>query len=130
RLQLPTAKIEDLSVKRRITLYQKTGRAPEANADKTGYWEMYLKAGDRRTRLHNFFPAFQIVSVGGEAKTIASRQHLGRNDDAGPAVLITRKSDKETLRALQRRYHPLLVIFDADAVAVPNSRLETPIIFY
>ena len=130
RLHLPTAKIEDLSVKRRVTLYEKTGRAPEATTDKAGYWESYLKPGDERTRLHNFFPACQILRAGANPKNIASREHLGRDDDAGPAVLITRKSDKETLRALQRRYRPLLAIFDADAVAVPGSGLETPTIFY
>lgn len=130
RLNLPTAKIESLSKTRRITLYQKTGRAPEATANKAGYWELYLKPGDDRTRLHNFFPAYQIVSVGREAKLITGRQYLGRDDDAGPAVLITRKTDKETLRAVQKRYHPLLAIFDADAVAVPSSGLEAPIVFY
>ena len=45
-------------------------------------------------------------------------------------MLITRKSDKDTLRALQRRYRPLLAIFDAHAVVVPNSGVGTPTIFY
>jgi hypothetical protein len=130
RLHLPSAKIEGLSRTRRVTLYQKTGRAPEASSDKTGYWEMYLKPGDDRTKLHNFFPACQLVTVGREPKPISRRQHLGRDDDAGPAVLILRKTDKETLRVVQKRYSPLLVIFDANAVAIPNSRFEAPSIFY
>jgi hypothetical protein len=130
QLHLPTSRIEDLSRKRRVTLYEKTRRAPEASTDKAGYWELYIKPGDDRTRLHNFFPACQIVSIERGAKPVSSRQHLGRDDDAGPAVLITRKTDKETLRAVQKRYKPLLAIFDADAVVVSTSGLETPAIFY
>lgn len=45
-------------------------------------------------------------------------------------MLITRKSDKETLRALQKRYRPLLVIFDAHAVLVPDSSFGAPTILY
>jgi len=127
RLHLPTAKIETLSVRRRVTLHEKTGHAP---VDKSGYWENYLDFDDDRTRLHNFFPACQVLSRSGDPKVIASRQHLGRDDEAGPAVLITRKSDKETIRALQKQYCPLLTIFDADAVAVSDSGFGAPTIFY
>jgi hypothetical protein len=130
RLHLPVEKIKALSVRRRVTLFEKTGRAPQATTDKAGYWESYLRPGDDRTRLHNFFPACQVISAGGNPKVLAGRQHLGRGDEADPAVLITRKSDKDTLRALRERYHPLLAIFDAHTVAVPNSGFGTPTIFY
>lgn len=130
RLHLPIAKIEDLSVKRRVTLYEKTGRAPEITENKAAYWESFLGSKDDRTRLHNFFPACRVISAEGKPKPVASRQHLGRDDEAGPAVLIIRKSDKETLHALHRRYQPLLAIFDAHAVAVPDSRFGAPTIFY
>jgi len=127
RLHLLAEKIKALSVGRRVTMHKKTGHAP---IDKSGYWENYIDSGDGRTKLHNFFPAYQILSGTGNPKVLASREYLGRDDDAGPAVLVTRKTDKETLRAVQKRYHPLLVIFDADAVVVPSSSYETPTIFY
>ncbi|MGH9426772.1 MAG: hypothetical protein ACRD2L_10795, partial [Terriglobia bacterium] len=130
RLHLPAEKVKALSVRRRVTLFEKTGRAPEATTDKAGYWESFLKPSDDRTRLHNFFPACQVLSAGGNPKVLAGRQYLGRGDEAGPAVLITRKSDRDTLRALQKRYRPLLAIFDAHAVVVPNSGVGTPTIFY
>ncbi len=121
RLHLPVEKIKALSVRRRITLFEKTCRAPEATTDKGGYWESFLRQGDEQTRLHNFFPICQVLSGNGNPKVFASRQHLGRSDDAGPAVLVTRKSDKDTLRTLRKRYRPLLAIFDAHTITVPSS---------
>lgn len=126
-LHLPVEKIEEISRKRRVTLYQKTGHAP---TDKSAYWENSIETDDPRTRLHNFFPACQILSGDSNPKVLTGRQHLGRGDEADPAVLITRKSDKDTLRTLQNRYRPLLVIFDTHALAVPNSGVGTPTIFY
>lgn len=61
---------------------------------------------------------------------IASRQYLGHDDNAGPAVLITRKSDRETLLVFQKRFQPLLAIFDAHALASLGPSSGTPTIFY
>ncbi|MGQ4809361.1 hypothetical protein NKDENANG_02777 [Candidatus Entotheonellaceae bacterium PAL068K] len=130
QLHLPIEKIKALSTRRRITLFEKTGRGPLANADKASYWDVYLKPGDNRTRLHNFFPACQILMASGSPKVLDGRQNLGRGDKAGPAVLITRKSDRDILRILRERYCPFLTIFDAHAVGVPHSGTVTPTIVY
>lgn len=47
RLHLPVEKVKALSVRRRVTLFEKTRRAPEVTTDKAGYWESYLKPGCR-----------------------------------------------------------------------------------
>lgn len=132
RLHVPAEKVKALCVRRRVTLFEKTGRVPDASTDKSGYWESYLKPGDTRTALHNFFPAYQIFSAGGNPRVLAGRQYLGRGDEAGPAVLITPKADQENLRGLCGRYHPLLVVVDANAaVVLPRDGSDgTPTLVY
>ncbi len=44
--------------------------------------------------------------------------------------MITRRVDKDKLRALQDKYKPLLAVFDAHGVAVTRDDLETPSLFY
>ncbi len=130
RLHLPLEKIKALSVRRRVTLFEKTGRAPDASSDKAGYWESYLEPGDDRTALHNFFPACQVLGTTGNPRVLASRQHLGRSDQGLPAVLITRRSDRESLRSFQDRYHPFLALFDTHATAAQGPISGVPAIFY
>jgi len=130
QLHLPLEKVRAISMRRRVLLFQKSGSPGSPSTDKAGYWDLFLRSGDERTRLHNFFPAYQILSATGTPRPVASRQHLGHRDEAGPAVLITRKSDKDTLRLLHERYRPLLAIFDAHGVAVSDPDSGTPAIFY
>lgn len=130
QLHLPVEQIGKLSSRRRVALCESTGRAPDANTDKAGYWEFYLKPGDYRTRLHNFFPAYNIFKTDGEPHLISGRDFLGRGDDAAPALLITRRSDENTLHALIERYSPFLVIFDAHGHVAPVPVPGTPTINY
>jgi hypothetical protein len=60
RLRLPGARIRDVSSRRRVTLYEKTGHAP---IDKSGYWDNYVGPDDDRTRCHfqNYPPIFNIM---------------------------------------------------------------------
>lgn len=129
-LHMPSDEIRKLSSRRRVTLYEKTGRPPKMESDKSGYWEEYLDQGDTRTRLHNFFPAFQLLRAGSQPKIIASREHLGRGDGLGPAVLIVRRSDRENLRELQERYTPLLAIVDSQNGAIRPGGLEFPFLVF
>ena len=125
-LHIPGAEIRTLSSRRRVTLYQKTGHAPKIDLDKSGYWEEYLDQDDSRTRFHNFFPAFQLLRAGSQPKLIASREHLGRGDELGPAILIIRRSDRESLQEIQQRYKPHLALIDSQNGGIRPGGLEFP----
>lgn len=130
RLNLPPERIKQVSNRRRVTLYLRTGEVPNASRDKSGYWDVYIQPDERRIRLHNLFPACYILGVDREPRLIASRQHLGHGDDAGPALLITRRSDRDTVHKLISRYTPLLVLVHAPEVTVPSMSADAPTVIY
>lgn len=118
RLRLPIAQIEPLCKRRRIKLYEKTGRA---GTDAASYWENLVHAADPRNRFHNFFPAYAILRSGAEPKPISNREFLGRADDAGPAVLISRYTDRDTVTMLITRHRPFLVLVHSENSAAASG---------
>jgi hypothetical protein len=118
RLQLPIAQIEPLCRRRRIKLYEKTGHT---GTDAASYWENLVREGDPRNRFHNFFPAYAILRSGAEPRPISDREFLGRADDAGPAVLISRCTDREHVTKLIARYCPFLILVHAENPAIASS---------
>jgi hypothetical protein len=118
RLRLPIEQIEALCKRRRIKLYKKTGRA---GTDAASYWENLVREKDPRNRFHNFFPAYAILRSGGEPKPISDREFLGRADDAGPAVLISRYTDRETVTKLITRHRPFLVLIHSQNSATASG---------
>lgn len=125
RLHVPIDRIKKLFMRRRVSLYQQ-GNSPSEEP----FLDLRLGHDDTRTRLHNFFPAFQILGPSGSPRILAGREYLGRSDEGGPGVLITRKSDNKVLKALCERYNPFMAIFDAHGVAVQGNNLEMPSLFY
>jgi hypothetical protein len=83
QLYLPIEKVGALSRLRRTTLFEKTGRVPEGTIEKAAYWDVYIEPDDNNIRLHNLFPAYQILSTSGYPRILTGRQHLGRGDSAG-----------------------------------------------
>ena len=110
-LRLPVAQIEPLCRKRRVRLYEKTG---QAGTDAASYWENLVRQGDTRNRFHNFFPAYTVFRAGAEPKPISDREFLGRADDAGPAVLISRCTDREGVNRLINKHRPFLVLIHSE----------------
>jgi hypothetical protein len=130
RLNLPPERIKQVSNRRRVTLYLRTGEVPNVSRDKSGYWDVYIQADESRIRLHNFFPACYILGADREPRLIASRQHLGQGDYARPALLITRRADRDTIHELISRYTPLLVFVHTPGVAVPSTSGDAPTVIY
>ena len=133
-------------------LFQKLGLVKNFS-ERCEFWSYHVKSDETRTRLHNFFPAYQVLEPDGPLHLIASREHLGRGDTAGPSLLITRASRKvafrgsnktpesacfsrvfevllEPLKVLQERFRPFLIIFDAHGLAVTKTGDETPSLIY
>ena len=125
QLRLPIAQIEPLCIRRRVKLYEKTGRA---GTDAASYWENLVRERDSRNRFHNFFPAYAILRSGAEPKPISDRELLGRADDAGPAVLISRCMDREVVIKLITKHRPfLLLIRSENSAAALGTGLPTVI---
>jgi len=118
RLRLPIAQIERLCKRRRIKLYEKTGRA---GTDAASYWENLVRERDPRNRFHNFFPAYAVLRSGAQPKPISDREFLGRADDAGPAVVISRYTDRESVTKLISRHRPFLVLVHSENSATASG---------
>lgn len=129
RLHIPAAKIRELS-KRRITALKEQNEYRDKNKDKCEFWWLYIKEDDERTRLHNFFPAHFILRQDSPTHLIASREHVGRDDDSGPALLIVRATKRTNLAELRSLFRPFLVIVDAHGLAVPAGEAEIPSVIY
>ena len=131
RLSIPAESIRGLSRRRNMLHYQKCNIVPNLTTDpKSEFWNRHIKPDETRTRLHNFFPAHFLPQQDGPIHQIASREHVGRGDDAGPALLIVRSTKSTNLAELRDRYHPFLVILDAHGLAVPDGETETPSLVY
>ena len=129
KLHMPAASIREVSNQRQKHLYKKLGLATNA-AVRCEQWNLHIKPDETRTRLHNFFPACYVMNADAPATPIASRENIGRGDDSGPAVLITRNLTKNGLAELQRRFRPFLVLFDAHGGVIPASGDGTPAVVY
>ena len=129
RLHIPADKMCELS-KRRITALKHQNEYRDKNKHKCEFWWLYIKEDEKRTRLHNFFPANFVLQQDGPTHLIASREHVGRGDDAGPALLIVRATQRTNLAELRDRFRPFLVILDAHGLAVPDREAETPSVVY
>ena len=131
RLNIPAENIRGLSRRRNMLRYQKCNIVPNLTTDpKSEFWDRQIKPDETRTRLHNFFPAHFLPQQNGPVHQIASREHLGRGDDAGPALLVVRATKSTDLAELRDRFHPFLVILDAHGLAVPDGEKETPSLVY
>jgi len=131
RLNIPAESIRGLSRRRNMLRYQKCNIVPNLTTDpKSEFWNRHIKPDETRARLHNFFPAHFLPQQNGPIHQIASREHLGRGDDAGPALLIVRATKSTNLAELRDRFHPFLVILDAHGLAVPDGETETPSLVY
>ncbi len=127
RLNIPAESIRGLSRRRNMARYQKCNIVPNLTSDpKSEFWDRHIKPDETRIRLHNFFPAHFLPQQNGPIHQIASREHLGRGDDAGPALLIVRATKSTNLAELRDRFRPFLVILDAHGLAVPHGETETP----
>lgn len=125
QLRLPIDQIELLCRRRRVRLYEKTGRA---GTDAASYWENRVRERDPRNRFHNFFPAYVVIRSGAEPKPISDREFLGRADAAGPAVLISRCIDREAVTNIITKYRPFfLLIHSENSSAALGSGLPTVI---
>lgn len=130
QLHIPAESVRGLSRRRNLARYQRCNIIPNLTTDpRSEFWNQYVKADETRTRLHNFFPAHHLLKNDGPIHLIASREHLGRGDTAGPALVIVRASKQTNLASLQDRFRPFLVILDAHGVTVPDGD-ETPSVVY
>lgn len=128
RLHVPAESMRQLS-KRRIAALAKNNQYRNKK-DKSEFWWLYITPDETRTRLHNFFPADYILRHEGPTHPIASREHVGRGDTSGPAVLICRATQNNALPGLRELFSPFLVIVDAHGITVPDSGSETPQVVY
>jgi hypothetical protein len=129
RLHIPAAKIRELSKRRITALHQKRDIVKNVG-DKCEFWWLHIKEDEKRTRLHNFFPAHFVLRQDGPTHLIASREHIGRGDESGPALLIVRATNRTNLAELRDQFRPFLVILDAHGLAVPDGEAETPAVVY
>jgi hypothetical protein len=125
QFHLPMNQLPELFRRHRVLVATRGGRIIGASS----YLDRRLNHDDQRTRLHNFFPAAQISGAEATPRMIADREFVGRGDEDAPAVLITRKSDTATLRAIERRFEPILLAVDSAprAIAIPNLAIPTVI---
>ena len=128
-LHISNEGLRRLCKQRRIALWQKLQQATNPR-DKREYWDWALGDDEERTKLHNFFPAKQLLRLDGNLRPIASRDHLGRGDSVGSAVVIVKSSHETSVVKLEERFRPFLVLVDADGLAVPASKMESPAIIY
>lgn len=129
QLHIPVAGLKKLCSQRRVALWQKLQRATNP-ADKREYWDWAVADGDERTRLHNFFPAKQLLHENAKLKPIANRQHLGRGDTLGAAVIVARSAQGTSIKKLVDRFSPFMILVDADDIAIPRNGAESPTIIY
>lgn len=129
RLHIPAARIRELSKRRIAALNQKLQLVKNVR-EKCEFWWLHIKEDEKRTRLHNFFPAHFVLRQDGPTHQIASREHVGRGDDSGPALLIVRATKRTNLADLREQFRPFLVIVDAHGLAVPDGETETPSVVY
>jgi hypothetical protein len=128
RLNLSSKPFRQYCIRRRITFFEKSIPLPLGNKDKSGYWDSFITEDDQRSLLHNFFPAYNVLKADSNPIVISGRQSLGRGDEEGPALIITKKPDTSALRLLIKRYSPLLAIFDrCDA---PTTDVKIPKVIY
>ncbi len=128
-LHIPVEEIRRLYRQRRIALSEKLQKATRAG-DAREHLDKRLGDDDDRTKLHNFFPAKQVLHANAKPRPIASRNYLGRGDEKGAAVFIIRSYRQMSLAKLEERFRPFLILVDADGVAVPESRMESPTVVY
>lgn len=121
--------LKRLCKQRRIALWEKLQRATNPQ-DKREYWDWALGDDEERTKLHNFFPAKQLLHLDGHLRPIAGRDHLGRGDPVGAAIVIVKSSHETSVVKLEEKFRPFLVLIDADGLAVPESKMESPTVIY
>lgn len=97
-------------------------------------WDLHIykdrELREQTSRLHNYFPCFHISGKDSEPRQIADRMYRGRNDIAGPAVITTKQSDRETLLKICERFGPVVVLFDTPGRSVPTLGAGVPNVFY
>jgi hypothetical protein len=131
RLHIPAESIRMLSRRRHTMRVQKCNIVPNLTTDpKSEFWYLHIKPDETRTRLHNYFPAYFALRQDGPVHLIASREHLGRGDTAGPALLIVRATKQTNLTDLRDRFRPFLIILDAHGLTVPDDEPDTPSVIY
>lgn len=128
-LHVPAEEIRRLYKQRRIALWEKLQK-PTRPDDAREWLDKRLREDDGRTKLHNFFPAKQVLHANAKPRPIASRDHLGRGDIGGAAIFIIRSSRQMSLVKLEDGFRPFLILIDADGVAIPESRMESPTVVY
>lgn len=131
QLHMPAESIRQLSRRRNLLRYQKCNIVPNLTTDpKSEFWDRHIRPDETRTRLHNFFPAHYLLRQDSPTHPIASREHLGRGDDSGPALVLVRATKRTNFAELRDRFRPFLVIVDAHGLAVPDGEPETPSLVY
>jgi len=129
-LHLPAKSIRTWSAQRHAALHKKRNVVMNLTREPWEYLWLSMKPNEKRTRLHNYFPAHFILREDGPTHQIASREHVGRGDNSGPALVIARATRKNVLPELQARFDPFLVIFDAHGLAIPDPRADMPSLVY
>lgn len=129
-LYLPKASIERIWSERRKELWAKHQRATNP-ADKIEYLDKGKAVQQStHTKLHNLFPAKQLLHLDAKLRPVASRENMGRGDSLGAAVVIVKASRHANLKILEQRFQPFLMLIDADAVAVSESCCDLPTLVY
>jgi len=114
RIHIPADQIRHIPACRRRRLYERRKRLVGEE-----YWDSEIPHDETRTRLHNFFPAFQLWKPDAEPRAVASQQYLGRVVSDKAAVIVCRPMGAAELREIRRRYLPLLEIFEQDEGDLP-----------
>jgi ssDNA-specific exonuclease RecJ len=125
RIQLPAEKVKAFCQRRRVSLGEKNVSIP---VDKATYWDHKIDLDSGSIKFHNLFPAYQVLHAEATPRPIDDREYLGRGDESGPALLITRKAERENLCALHDKYDFLLGIFDLHGVS--DWGLKMPLLYY
>jgi len=129
QLQIPLGDLKRLSNRRRVRLFQTTGKVTNVR-NKAEYWDHAIDPDESRTRLHNFFPAAFVAGPHSPPRLVEGRQNLGRGDQGGPAVLIVRRADGHTLQMLQKLFQPILTLLEAALRIEQRSGDGSPVVVW
>lgn len=127
-LKLARGALRPLSQSRRVSLFGLGLPVP----DKRGtLWDVVLEGATEDIRLHNLFPAFALLRTGSDPKAVAAREHLGRGDEEGPALLIVRSFDDSVLRDVCGAKAPVLALIDLPATSrLPHLQNIPTLVFH
>ncbi len=126
-LRLAREALRPLARHRRLSFYERGLPVP----DKRGtLWDTVVDQSGEDLRLHNLFPAAQLLRLGCEPRLVGPREYLGRGDEEGPAILLVRPFELADLREICAVQRPVLALVDLQGVARPPELRGVPTLVF